>query len=403
MLPSIPSGAPGHGAKSVVREVRAYLAGAGVDFGEKASSNWMNGRIAGPLTHFPEYRESKLSWGRDVLGSVVVEVEVASGEVGIGVSTGGPPACWIIENHFARLLEGRQAGEIDVLWDVMWRASLYYGRKGIAIHALSAIDLALWDLKGKMRGEPVFATLNNRARKELPLYATTPRPDLAQGMGFVGGKMPLIYGPADGDEGFALNLKLAEQMRSRTGGEFFLAYDAWLALDVEYARRLVPALAERGFWFLEDFLIPDDYAGFSDIKRRCPPGFHIATGEHEYTAYGFKLLIENQCCDIIQPDVTWCGGLTELLRIEASAEAGGVRLIPHASSVYAYHFMMGRPDLPFGEFVNASDDGASIVPMYGPLFTNEPLPEGGVVRLSSDPGFGVELNPKLRLSRPFLH
>lgn len=391
------------GPKSVIREVRAYLTGAAVDFGEKASTNWMNGRVAGPLTHLPEYRDTKLSWGRDLLGSIVVEVETASGDVGIGVSTGGAPACWIIENHLAPLIEGRKAEAIELLWDLMWRATLYYGRKGLAIHALSAIDLALWDLAGKIRGEPVFAMLSGRARKELPLYATTPRPDLAEEMGFVGGKMPLLYGPADGNEGFALNLELAEQMRSRTRSDFFVAYDAWIALDVEYARRLVPALAERGLWFLEDFLVPDDYSGFSDIKRACPPGFLIATGEHEYTAYGFRLLIDNQCCDILQPDVTWCGGLTELLRIEDAAKASNIRLIPHASSVYAYHFMMARPDLPFGEFVNASDDGASIVPMYGPLFTNEPLPERGRIRLSSDPGFGVKLNRELRLSRPFSH
>lgn len=391
------------GPKAAIREVRAYLPSGGVDFGEKAGTNWMNRRVAGPLSHFPEYSETKLSWGRDTLGSIVVEVEAVSGEVGVGVGTGGPPACWIVEHHLAPLIEGRDAGEIALIWDLMWKASLYYGRKGLAVHALSAIDLALWDLAGKNRGEPIYAMLTGNPRKELPLYATTPRPDLAEEMGFIGGKMPLIYGPSDGEEGFARNLALAEEMRSRTSKDFFVAYDAWLALDVDYARRLVPELAKRGLWFLEDFLVPDDYWGFAEIKRLCPPGFLIATGEHEYTSYGFKLLIDQKCCDIIQPDITWCGGLTELLRIADYAKETNTWLIPHASSVYAYHYMMARPDLPFGEFVNASDDGESIVPMYGPLFTNEPLPQQGVMRLTEAPGFGVELDRSRPLSRPHPH
>src|SRR5262249_50858696 len=163
--------------------------------------------------------------------------------------------------------------------------------------------------------------------------------------------------------GLAKNFELAELMRARTGPGFFLAYDAWMALDVDYALRLMVGLAERGFWFLEDFLIPDDYWGFADVRQAAPPGFLIATGEHESTLYGFKMLVDRGCCDIVQPDVTWCGGLTELLRIADYVEAQRVMLIPHASSVFGYHFMMARPNLPFGEFVVVSEDGSSIVPM----------------------------------------
>ncbi len=402
-MKSDPSPAASLGSGATIREVRAWLPGGGVDFSEKARGNWLNAQMASPLSIYPEYRESNLSWGRNAVGSFVVEIESASGAVGVGVSTGGVPCCWIVENHFAGLLEGRRADQIDLIWDIVWRASLYYGRKGLAINALSALDLALWDLVGKLRAEPVYAMLSNTARKELPLYATTPRPDLAEGMGFIGGKMPLKFGPADGEEGLAHNLDEATQMRARTGKDFFLAYDAWMALDVDYALTLARGLAERGFWFLEDFLVPDDYWGFAEVRRNSPPGFLVATGEHESTLYGFRMLIDSECCDIVQPDVTWCGGLTELLRIADYSAAHNSLLVPHASSVFGYHFMMARPDLPFGEFVIVSDDGASVVPLYGPLFTNEPVPEQGKIVLSEAPGFGVELDRRQTLTRPFTH
>jgi L-rhamnonate dehydratase len=375
----------------------------GVDFSEKAKGNWLNSRMATPMSGYPEYRDSNLTWGRNVIGSFVVEVESRSGEVGVGVSTGGVPCCWIVENHMAPLVEGRKCDEIAKVWDILWKATLYYGRKGLAVNALSALDLALWDLTGKLRGEPVYAMLSRNSRKDLPLYATTPRPDLAEQMGFIGGKLPLKFGPADGDAGLAKNLQLAEEMRAKTGKDFFLAYDAWMALDVEYSLKLSRGLADRGFWFLEDFLIPDDYWGFSDVRREAPPGFLIATGEHESTVYGFRMLIDLKCCDIIQPDVSWCGGLTELVRIADYAEAANILLVPHASSVFGYHFMMSRPKLPFGEFVVVSDDADKVVPMYGPLFTNEPLPERGKITLSERPGFGVDLNRDQKLTRPFTH
>src|SRR5258707_7758295 len=109
------------GPRAIIREVRAWLPGGGVDFSEKASGNWLNGRMASPLSGYPEYRDSNLSWGRNAIGSFVVEVESACGEIGVGVSTGGPPCCWIVENHLASLIEGRSADQIELIWDILWK------------------------------------------------------------------------------------------------------------------------------------------------------------------------------------------------------------------------------------------------------------------------------------------
>lgn len=390
-----------------IASVRALvLRGAGADYHDQAGrSHWIDGQIATPMSVYPEFRATRSSFGLNVLGTVVVEVETEDGTVGVGTTTGGHPAAWLIENHLARFVEGRRPTELELIWDQMWRASLYYGRKGLVVNAISAVDLAVWDLLGRLRDEPVHAMIGGAVRDAIEFYATGPRPDLAKEMGFVGGKMVLVHGPAEGEEGLRRNVETALEMRSRVGGpdEFFLAYDCWMALTVEYALRLIEALRPCQLKWIEEFLPPDDYAGYAEVRRRAPRDLLLTTGEHEWTRWGFRQLIDNRCADIVQPDVNWCGGLTELLKIAAYASAHGVLVVPHGSSVYSYHFVCTRHESPFCEFLMMSPDAASIVPMFTPLLIGEPVPEGGRIRISAldRAGFGVELDRSLPLERPY--
>jgi L-rhamnonate dehydratase len=387
-----------------IRAVRAYVVGqAGADYHAQSSDHWIDGQIATPMSRYPEYRAHRSSFGLDVLGSLVVEVESEDGTVGCGVSTGGVPACFLVEKHLARFVEGKRVDQLELIWDQMWRASLFYGRKGLALYALSAVDLALWDLLGRIRGEPVYSLLGGAVRDELPLYATGPRPDVAKQLGFVGGKVPLVHGPAEGDAGLRRNLEQAEELAALRDDSFFLAYDCWMALDLDYALRLGEVVHALGFRWIEECLPPDDYWGYAELRRRTPSTLWVTTGEHEAGRHGFRLLIDMRCCDVVQPDVTWCGGLTELLKIGAYADAHGTLVIPHGSSVYSYHFMVTRVDAPFAEILVMSPSGTEIVPMFSPLLLGEPVPAGGRIRLGDEPGFGVELNRALPLERPFTH
>lgn len=389
---------------SSIAEVRAFVvSGGGADYHDQAEGHWIDGQIATPMSRYPEYRMTRSSFGLNVLGTVVAEVEADDGTVGVGVSTGGEPACFIVERHLARFVEGRRPERIELMWDQMWRSTLFYGRKGLALNAISAVDLALWDLLGKLRGEPVHALIGGAVRDEIAFYATGPRPDLAKELGFVGGKLPLAHGPAEGDEGLHRNLELAGEMRSRVGDDFFLAYDCWMALDVGYTLRLIEGLRPYRFKWVEEFLPPDDYWGYAEVRRRAPRDLLVATGEHEASRYGFRMLIDMGCCDIVQPDVGWCGGLTELLKIAAYADAHDVLVVPHGSSAYSYHFVVTRTASPFGEFLMMAPQADRVVPMFSPLFLDEPVPENGRIRLSAleRPGFGVELDRSLPLERPF--
>ncbi|MFG6666177.1 L-rhamnonate dehydratase [Halomonas sp. HNIBRBA4712] len=389
-----------------IKQVRAYtVRGGGADYHDQADGHWIDSQIATPMSKYPEYRMTRSSFGLNVLGTLVVEVEANDGTVGFAVTTGGEIGAWIVEKHLARFIEGKQVGEIEKIWDQMFNATLYYGRKGVVINTISCVDLALWDLLGKVRQLPVHQLLGGPVRDELVFYATGARPDLAKDMGFIGGKMPLVHGPAEGEEGLKKNLEHLASMRSAVGDDFWLMYDCWMSLDINYATRLAQGAKEYGLKWIEEALPPDDYWGYAQLKRDVPKGMLVNTGEHEATRWGFRMLLEMECCDIIQPDVGWCGGITELIKISALADAHNKLVVPHGSSVYSYHFVITRHNSPFAEFLMMAPKADEVVPMFNPLLLDEPVPENGRMPASKldKPGFGVRLNPDCELARPYTH
>lgn len=385
-----------------IRHLRAFtVRGGGADYHDQSGAHWIDDHIATPMSKYPAFRQSRRSFGLNVLGTLVVEAEASDGTVGFAVTTGGEPAAWVVEKHLARFVEGRRVTELELIWDQMYRATLFYGRKGLVVNALSGVDLALWDLLGRVRGEPVYQLLGGAVRDELEFYATGSRPDLAKQMGFIGGKMPLHHGPAEGEEGLRRNLAELEAMRARVGPDFWLMFDCWMSLELNYAVRLAQAAQGHGLKWIEEALLPDDYWGYRDLRRQVPAGMLVTTGEHEATRHGFRLLLEMGCCDIIQPDVGWCGGLTELLKISALADAHQVLVVPHGSSVYSYHFVITRHNSPFAEFLMMAPEADRVVPMFSPLLLDEPMPANGRLRLGEAPGFGVRLDPACALQRPY--
>lgn len=387
-----------------IRQVRAYtLRGGGADYHDQSGQHWIDDHIATPMSVYPEYRDSRRSFGINVLGTLVVEIEADDGTVGFAITTAGEIGAFIVEKHLARFLEGAKVTDIERIWDQMYKSTIFYGRRGVVLNAISGVDLALYDLLGKLRQEPVYALLGGKVREELTMYATGARPDRAKELGFIGGKMPLHYGPAEGEEGMRKNLEMLADMRSKVGEDFWLMLDCWMSLDVDYATRLAIGAANYNLKWLEEALIPDDYWGYAKLRANMPPGMLVSTGEHEATRWGFRQLLEMECADILQPDVGWCGGITELIKISSLADAYGALVIPHGSSVYSYHFVITRTNSPFAEFLMMHPTAEEVVPMFSPMLIGEPVPVNGKLQLSDAPGFGVELNPELNKTRPYTH
>ncbi len=406
-----------------IKEVRAFVSnpkGFGAsDVHDTPNSHWIAGcpddegrwdhetthpPIANPMSIFPEYAGSRQSWGVAKVPSVIVEIEDEDGRIGTGVSTGGNAAAFLIERHLSLFVEGQAAANRSLIWDQMWRASIHYGRKGLAIHAISAIDIALWDLYGHTVGAPVFDLMGGRTKASIPVYATTSRPDTARDLGFQGAKIPLPYGPGKGAQGMIDNVRFIADWRQKVGKDFPLMIDCYMSLTANYAAELARRLSPFDIQWIEEPLMPDDYAGYAKLAQKMKTqsgGAVLATGEHEYTRFGFEKLIEAGV-ELIQPDVMWMGGPTEFLRVAALASAKSVDIVPHGCGVYGYYMASALENVPMAEFMMMSERGDRIESNFGAMFLNEPLPVNGYIELSNSPGFGLVLNREaMQLTRPY--
>ena len=211
---------------------------------------------------------------------------------------------------------------------MMFRLTKPYGTPGLASYAISAVDLALWDLKGKLLGQPVYKLLGGAHKERIRCYATGNDVDWYLELGFTAFKLACPYGPADGLDGIRKNEEFVAQARARIGEQADLMLDCWMAFDVEYTVRLAETLRPYRLRWIEECLIPEDLDAHVALRQRLP-WQSLATGEHWYTAVPFQWAIRHQVADILQPDIHWCGGMSVCRKIGAMAEAGGVSVMLH--------------------------------------------------------------------------
>lgn len=353
-------------------------------------NSWLSeGLVANPMSIYPAYREKRSTWFGPMTAAIV-EIRADSGERGLGVMGGGKGrlAGPIIEEQFRSLLVGQNAFNIELLWEQMFRASQFYGRKGVVIEVISAIDIALWDLAGKALGQPVYNLAGGKTKEKIPAYVTGNLTERHLAEGFRHVKLAVPHGPADGAEGLRETVALIEKTRRLIGPDGDIMLDCYMALDVPYAIQLArEALNYKVLW-MEEPVPPDQPDGYRRIKDAVPEML-ITGGEHEFTRYGFRDLIEKKAVDILQPDIYRAGGFSELKKIAAMAGAYDLPVIPHGVGAPTYHFVISCSNCPRAEFVDIFAQGGR------PLLKNEPQPKNGFVELSSAPGFGYDFDPEV--------
>ena len=349
--------------------------------------------VASPMSIYPEYKAMRSLFMPDPgkIPGFFVEIGTDKGIKGYG--QGGLGGGTLVEQHFTKLLMGKDPFDIERNWDILWRSSMSYDRAGIGMHAISGVDLALWDIVGKALNTPVYKLIGGETKQRIPAYCTGNDIDQHLDFGFKRVKLAIAYGPADGREGMRKNLDLVKSTREKLGADGDIMLDCWMSWTVEYTLEMADMLGPYRVYWMEECLQPRDYEGFGRLSAEIK-STRIATGEHEYTRYGFRKLIEERTLDILQPDVMWVGGMTELLKIAAHASAYDIPVIPHGSGPYSYQFIASQTAPSFCEYVAASPDGQSIRPVFGDLFTGEALPVDGKLRLTEAPGFGMELRDR---------
>jgi L-rhamnonate dehydratase len=367
-----------------ILDVRTYVA-------PPPAGSWLNEvRVSTPMSVFPEHRAHRGSWRGPNAQDVFIEVVAEDGLTGLGITRGGAVVETIVEKHLKSLLVGKDPRDVELLWEQMFRATLAYGRKGAPVMAVSGVDLALWDLLAKSMGQPLYRVLGGAAHDALPVYATHPDPHALVREGFVGTKIPMAYGPADGKEGLRKNVERVAAMREKVGENIDVMVDCWMSWDVDYTLAFAREASSLKLRWIEEPLPPDDYDGYALLRRKIV-GPQIATGEHEYTRWGFKELLTRGCADVLQPDIAWSGGITEMRRVIGMASAWGIPVIPHNGVMqpWATHLMFASPSCPLAEYILFY--GANDTPPP-PIMRGDLVPAGGRVRPREDAGAGVSLD-----------
>ena len=334
-------------------------------------------------------------------GWLICEIETDAGIVGIGNAALSPQVTkQVIDLYLKPLLMGQDPWDIELLWQHMYRKTMAFGRKGIGMVAISAVDIALWDLLGKAAKQPVYRLLGGRTKAKIPVYASrlysTPLDELARegtrykNEGYQAMKMRFGWGPTDGAAGMQKNVALVKTLRETVGPEIDIMADAYMGWNLDYAKRMIPLIEPFNLRWLEEAVIPDDIHGYAELKAagRVP----IAGGEHEFTLYGFRELIENKCVDYIQFDTNRVGGITQARKISALAEAHSIPVIPHAGQMHNYHVVMASLNSPMAEFFPAVDVEVGNE-LFWYIFDGEPTPTDGFIDLDENtPGLGLTVN-----------
>jgi L-alanine-DL-glutamate epimerase-like enolase superfamily enzyme len=334
-------------------------------------------------------------------GWLIVEVFTDQGLVGIGNAALSPLVTKeLIDRYLAPMLIGNDPWDTEFLWQHMYRKTMAFGRKGVALVAISAIDIALWDLMGKSAKQPAFRLMGGRTKPRIPVYASRlysiPLDELAgeaakyKADGYTAMKLRFGWGPIDGAAGMQRNVELVRTVRETVGDEVDVMADAYMGWSLDYAKRMMRLLEPFNLRWLEEAVIPDDIHGYAELRKfgRTP----VAAGEHEHTIYGFRQLIEADAVDYIQFDTNRVGGLTAARKIQALAEAHSIPVVPHAGQMHNYHVVMASLNSPIAEYFPPVDVEVGNE-LFWYIFKGEPVATNGYVELSDDvPGLGLEID-----------
>ena len=342
--------------------------------------------VANPMSKYPKYKRHRSSW-MPRWGGVCVKVTAEDGTWGLGQTSFGRPVAAIIDDHFAPILVGENCFAIEKLWDMMFRMSKPYGSLGLTSCAISGVDLALWDLVGKLKGQPVYELLGGPAKEKIFTYATGNDIDWFLELGFKAVKLACPYGPADGLWGLKENEKLVAETRELVGDDVEIMLDCYMAFDVDYTIRLAQRLRPYKLKWIEEFLIPEDIDGHVAV-RQAVNWVSLASGEHEYTRWPFKQFIEKRCLDILQPDIHWVGGLSECVKICHMADAAGLTVILHGGggNQYGLHLTYAMSNTPWAEYFIASPPG---IPLEEGKLPSASIPKDSFIVPNDGPGFGL--------------
>ena len=331
---------------------------------------------------------------------LVVEIETDEGHIGIGNAGLCPDVTKkIIDSKLASLLIGENPLNTEYLFEKMYRSTVAFGRKGAVIAAISALDIALWDIKGLAFNQPVFMLLGGRTKPHIETYYSrlyTRDLDSLQAEaahykaeGFTGMKLRCGYPLTDGLAGLKKNVDMVRVVRETVGDDVDIMLEAYMGFNFPYAKRLLKELEPYNLRWVEELMLPDEIQNFAKLKQYTD--IPLSGGEHEYTRYGFHDLLETGALDIFQFDTNRVGGFTEAQKICNMALVHGVEVIPHGGQMHNLHVVMSSFACPMAEYFPQTEIEVGNE-MFWYIFDGEAIADNGKLQLDdTKPGMGLTL------------
>jgi L-rhamnonate dehydratase len=348
----------------------------------------IDAEVANPMSRYPQVKRHRSLWQPRWEGAWC-QVIAEDGTWGLGPAWPARAIAPVID-HLASQLIGEDCLAIEKMADMMFRLTKPYGSTGLASYAISAIDLALWDLRGKLLERPVYSLLGGAQKESIYCYCTGNDIDWYLELGFTAFKLACPYGPADGLDGIHKNEAFVAQAREQIGDDCELMLDCWMAFDVEYTVRLADVLRPYRLKWMEECLIPEDLDAHAALRQRLP-WQTLATGEHWYTPVPFQWAVRHQVVDILQPDIAWCGGLNVCRKVAAAADAAGMSVILHGggNTAFGQHFTFATPCAPWCECFVGTPPGVPLEEAW--RLPGLAVPKEGRLVPNDAPGFGLEV------------
>jgi len=354
--------------------------------------------FATPLSALPFQDDSQapfrfFSW-------LVVEIETDEGHIGIGNAGLSPDVTkMIIDTKLKSLLINENPLNTEYLYEKMFRSTVAFGRKGVVLAAISALDIALWDIKGLVMQQPVFMLMGGRTKPFIPTYYsrlyTRNLDSLAaeaadfKSQGFTGFKLRCGYPLTEGKEGMKKNIEMVKVVRDTVGDDADIMLEAYMGFNFTYAKQFLRALEPYNLRWAEELLLPDEIHNFAKLKQFTD--IPLSGGEHEYGRYGFHDLIKADALDIFQFDTNRAGGFTEAQKICNMAFMHGIEVIPHGGQMHNLHVVMSSFASPMAEYFPQTEIEVGNE-MFWYIFDGEAIAENGVLQLDDKkPGVGLTL------------
>lgn len=328
------------------------------------------------------------------IGYTIVQLTTDQGVTGFGVTyneVGGEATKVLIDANIAPRILGRSPFETEVIWQDLFQYLRGVGRKGLTFCAISAVDIALWDLKGKLTGLPLFRLLGGN-KTRIPVYASggwTSYEDeqLVEEMkSFVsqGYRMIKFKVGVEGGGNLRRDVRRVAMVREAVGDGIGIMLDANNCWDCATGVRFANMVKDYDILFLEEPTFADDMPGLRRYKRGTD--LPLATGEHEYTKYGCRDILLNEAADIVQMDFTRAGGFTEAVKVAALTQAWNLKFAPHAMENIHIHLISAMPNALFLERLLLFEE------LTSNTYKDCPMPKEGYMELTEEPGLGLKLN-----------